>query len=826
MKTLCITGIAHPALDAVAQVFFSSGLAPARSSPRHDGLDIHEWHQRVLAQNPDQGAIKQLGRLWEQLAADIFLGNIESPAWGWQDERSVALLDFWHHFDPHLYVVLVCVSPQQALAQAIATPTDNTPDQVLEHWYRQHQTMLRFHLRHPERSLLVMADDVLLAPDRLIDAAASQWMLPLHAREESASCRLDTDPVADYLAHQFLIDHTAEAALQQEILASLSPIAPETAPVAKTFSRDVVITAYRKLCDRSREAAELETMRQELSSTRDALAQQIQQLTRQRDDQTRLMTETQAKIDTLAQEKSTLTAELNESRQEGELLLTQLHQVQEELESVFLKEQQTAQALAATQAELNSAHATRDKLNQQITELTKARDEQIKLAAERQKNIEKLTVDRENEQKTAAGQRQQLEKKLQALEKTSAEQRAQLEQRAQSLEKTASEQRKQLEQQTVQLKQQIQALQKQTQSLSNEKGTLSKELEDARQEGELLLTQLHQVQEELEHYFLEHQKIKQEKQAQDKRLQRMLQRISTYCDYASLQVAAGDVAGVLNWRIEGLETAGRQIECLECSTQLLDNTATLRFKPGAPLPLCHWTGKADPEGILIAPALEGAREDLASLAPSDLQLLQNLAGVFQQALSTPASLALPADYPASDLQRAFAEWPDQLAKLPTALRFDRVTLRNNQVNPDYEHIWFAIENLMLGQQHWAHFEFRLSCANVRPRRFGTHPKLEFPQETGQAPLPGWFDESYDDFGSKLELRFALPEAMDVQVWGELGDTDRRFMVALLDALPGLLNALEAGGTQLSRAWKDWHDLAENARRILEIRAPEARALLA
>ena len=500
--------------------------------------------------------------------------------------------------------------------------------------------------------------------------------------------------------------------------------------------------------------------------------------------------------------------------------------MQEELESVFLKEQQTAQALAATKAELNSAHAARDKLNQQITELTKARDEQIKLAAERQKNIEKLTVDRENEQKTAAGQRQQLEKKLQALEKTSAEQRAQLEQRAQSLEKTASEQRKQLEQQTVQLKQQIQALQKQTQSLSNEKGTLSKELEDARQEGELLLTQLHQVQEELEHYFLEHQKIKQEKQAQDKRLQRMLQRISTYCDYASLQVAAGDVAGVLNWRIEGLETAGRQIECLECSTQLLDNTATLRFKPGAPLPLCHWTGKADPEGILIAPALEGAREDLASLAPSDLQLLQNLAGVFQQALSTPASLALPADYPASDLQRAFAEWPDQLAKLPTALRFDRVTLRNNQVNPDYEHIWFAIENLMLGQQHWAHFEFRLSCANVRPRRFGTHPKLEFPQETGQAPLPGWFDESYDDFGSKLELRFALPEAMDVQVWGELGDTDRRFMVALLDALPGLLNALEAGGTQLSRAWKDWHDLAENARRILEIRAPEARALLA
>ncbi|MCK2086871.1 hypothetical protein MXC99_01515 [Thauera aromatica] len=752
MKTLCLTSIAHPALDAVAYQLHASGLAPARPSPRGDGMDIAAWHQRVLARQAGGSGATQLGRLWEQLAADIFMGNLDAPVWGWTEPRSVELLDFWHHFDPQLYFVLLCISPEQALAHAIATPTDAaSPAEVLQRWHDTHQAMLRFHLRHPERSVLITADEALAQPARLLDLLVSRWALPLQPQGDAAPMPAAAliDPVAHYLANRLIQGHSAEHALQQEVLASLTPLSDDNTSTTAALTTDLVIAAYRQLCDRSKEAEALERAHAELTTTRFALNKQIADLAQARDEQARLATDRQAQLDALTKDKAALAAELTDAREEGELLLTQLHQVQEELESLFLKEQQTAQQLAAAQADKTSLSAARDTLNKQIADLTKTRDEQTRLATDRQTQLDALTKD---------------------------------------------------------------------------KAALAAELTDAREEGELLLTQLHQVQEELEHYFLEHQKLKHERQAQDERWQRMLQRTPDYCDFAILTARPATEPATLDWQLDGLETAGRRIPQLACQTLLIDGAAAIRIPRSAGQALLHWPADTDAAEVLLAPGAEAAQGALARLATSDLVLLQNLATVFQHALQTPDQLQLPADFPAARLQAALAQLPRQLAALPPALRFDRITLRNNQTNPDYEHLWLVLDNLSLGTQRWPQFEFRLSCANVGPRRFGTHPKLEFPQHVGQAPLPGWFDESYDDHGAKLELRFALPDAMDVQIWNRLGPPDHHFLRALIDALPTLLATLQTSGAQISRAWQDWFKLADDSRRILALRAPIANAL--
>lgn len=759
MKTLCITGIAHPALDAVAQQLFASGLAPALPAHRNDGMDIAAWHKRVLAKHPSNVGVPQLGRLWEQLAADIFMGNLDVPTWGWSNPDSVELLDFWHHFDPHLYFVLVCVLPQHALAQAIANPTDNVgPDDVLRRWYTTHQTMLRFHLRHPERSLLVMADDALNHPAQLVDTLTRQWELPLQPTSGTVVESPRSDAVAAYLAQQLMQDRSVEHALQQEILACLSPLSQDGVAAAEVFSTDDVIAAYRQLRDHSKEAEALEGARIELTTTRTTLDKKIADLTKSYDEQAQFANERKAQIDTLNKDKTTLATDLSNAREEGELLLTQLHQVQEELESLFLKEQQTVQQLTTAQAALSTLTqdkaaltTARDTLNKQVDDLTKAFDEQTRLANEHKAQIDALNKD---------------------------------------------------------------------------KTTLVAHLDDAREEGELLLTQLHQVQEELEHYFLEHQKLKHEHQVQNERWRRMLQRTPDYCDFAAVNASPGTQHGTLDWQFEELETAGRHIPQLACQTLLIDGAAAIRIPRNAGQALLHWPADTDAADVLLAPGVESARTPLARLATSDLVLLKNLASVFQQALRAPADLQLPADFPAAELQIALSQLPEQLAALPPALRYDRVTLKNNQTNPDYEHLWLVLDNLSLGSQRWAQFEFRLSCANVGPRRFGTHPKLEFPQHVGQAPLPGWFDESYDDHGAKLELRFALPDAMDVQVWSQLSDADHHFLRALLDALPGLLTTLQASGVQISRAWQDWFKLADHSRHILALRAPLEDAVVA
>jgi hypothetical protein len=100
--------------------------------------------------------------------------------------------------------------------------------------------------------------------------------------------------------------------------------------------------------------------------------------------------------------------------------------------------------------------------------------------------------------------------------------------------------------------------------------------------------------------------------------------------------------------------------------------------------------------------------------------------------------------------------------------------------------------------------------------FGQYPKLEFPEASGRAAIAEWFDESYDDFGPKLELRFALPESMDMQVWDRLSVSDREFLEALVQQLPAFLSELEASGIKLKRSWQDWQQLVGEVHRTLKV----------
>eukprot|EP01030_Chromulinospumella_sphaerica_P007022 gene7022-6868_t len=70
--------------------------------------------------------------------------------------------------------------------------------------------------------------------------------------------------------------------------------------------------------------------------------------------------------------------------------------------------------------------------------------------------------------------------------------------------------------------------------LAGLKTQLTAQQRDLKQENDLMLLQLHQVQEELEHHFLEHQKIQKAEQAQTQRWQRLESRLPNYLDYETI----------------------------------------------------------------------------------------------------------------------------------------------------------------------------------------------------------------------------------------------------------------------------------------------------
>jgi hypothetical protein len=367
---------------------------------------------------------------------------------------------------------------------------------------------------------------------------------------------------------------------------------------------------------------------------------------------------------------------------------------------------------------------------------------------------------------------------------------------------------------------------------SNQELELAKETcAEAQQESELVLIQLHQVQGELEHYFLQDQATGRLNQQLTERWQRMLKRNPDYVDCHGVEVLRVDMdKHRVSWRLSELNAGGRSFPELRFDTVIEQGMAGFLLTRGDKTegacsllrwPLCYASQSEALIGLEPANCAPGtAAALLHELSTSDLTLMQALCRLLIAELnyaSAAVGLALLDVQERSRLVDALSNLLLTLTQAPRALRFDNLTLKRAQVNPDYEHLWLRLENLSLGEERWPEFEFRISCANVRPNKFGAYPKLEFPAAPVSQPLNSWFIESCDDFGEKLELRFALPESMDMNIWQALSLHDHAVLKSLIASIPAMLALIEQGGSKLARPWADWQDLATNVQQVLGAR---------
>ena len=325
--------------------------------------------------------------------------------------------------------------------------------------------------------------------------------------------------------------------------------------------------ASQRLQSQLNEAESLARQKQALVDQLDAARQQAEQLAQQRqhllDEQNRLRASEnqghQQRLAELAAARDALETRQREATEENELLLNQLHQVQEELERQFLDAQQKAQRLEAlqqTEASLRQTTAEQQqRLNQQQTQLAQLQERE-KAAQQRlqtlQAELGQTKASLETRQREATEENElllnQLHQVQEELERQflDAQQKAQrleaLQQAEASLRQSTAQHQKQLEEQQRAFREQqehLTALQTQLQAKEQEAQqrltSLQAELQSARakateppaellQENELLLNQLHQVQEELERYYLQGQEQSQkllELQQQQQRVEQL-----------------------------------------------------------------------------------------------------------------------------------------------------------------------------------------------------------------------------------------------------------------------------------------------------------------
>jgi hypothetical protein len=761
MNSICITGYLLQDLGLVEEILKQAGMQTALPAQRDSSMSISFWHQQVEAllakENYDASdapsATTNLGRLWEQLASDIFISNLQSQTWGWADTRSRPLLSFWKNFDPQLRFVLVVCSPERLIAHAIESSNDvPNVEQLLKQWQSYTEALLAFYKDNPKRCIFVNVQDCIDQPAVFLQTLNKKLGMQLNKVHFPNITELGFSDLTRYLAAGFVQAAASDRELTDKLYKSIA--------LNSSDSRRDVIPSHTELMKwyRKMQGDLLQKGQEQID-----LQAKHNKLTERLDQERATSADLSAQNVALERKQKELTNEIDSVRTDCMRLKQSHSHLQEELKNL---------------KDIKTSFSSGGEGNDQQRGLLKETRDQLgasqKLLGE--SNLRHVAAEKSHNEQTA----------------------------------TANDFSAKLTKANSQL---------------NAYASIEKDLKE---ENELLLLQLHQVQEELDTYFQKYQDVRAEVERVQSRWRRMLVRNPDYCDVESLDIesVAQDNAQRTTWKIKGMDAGGRHIPDISFVTFIEKGVAGFEFSrvDNGSAGLLRWPATlAEEQTLTIAMGGDAkAREKRAlaiiGLATSDWSLIAVLIGFLTKALQSPSLLKVPQNFDATGLIKALDKLETNLKALSDVLRYDKVKLKREQVNPDYEHLWFSFENMTAAGKLIGDFEYRISCTNVRPKKFGDHPKLEFPEETCKTAMQNWFEESYDDYGAKLELRFALPDSMDMEVWGKLSLHDQLFIRDLIRQLPYVLDDLRLSGNKPKRGWEDWKVLVSDTQRVLNMRA--------
>ncbi len=368
MKIVLCCGEANAGLQEVHQLLGEAGVANALPS-RQRGMAPAEFLAEMFAAHEldrDGTTVSaQLapGRLWHELAADMFVANLAVPAWGWADVRNLWTMEFWAEFDSQIRFVLAYTSPEQALGIALGQRPMSAPEcaTFLDSWTQQNDELLHFYHRHEARCVLVNSAAARCAPGRFLEIVGPKLGLALHAPADSAAgVGIGANALHATLARPLVSELGAAAELFRELESSadldgavLATDGMEALAAWQEYLRlNTQLGEAGRALDESRrqwslQQSELDALRQQMEvtqaaawageaewRTRETLL--VSRLTEQEAALLQSRTECAAANDGLAP----LQAEMARLTEENELLLMQLHQMQDELAHYTAENQQ------------------------------------------------------------------------------------------------------------------------------------------------------------------------------------------------------------------------------------------------------------------------------------------------------------------------------------------------------------------------------------------------------------------------------------------------------------------------------------------------------
>ena len=362
----------------------------------------------------------------------------------------------------------------------------------------------------------------------------------------------------------------------------------------------------------------------------------------------------------------------------------------------------------------------------------------------------------------------------------------------------------------------------QQKNLADEYQTL---LKTAEEEKELLLLHLHLTQEELEENLIQSELHQSTIELYRQRLARTLERNPTYWDFEDFDARVLEDTSerhVAQWHFRNVDIGGRLVPELHFKTVRIDGVVGIIIQRSHGLessaPLLRWPGIGLEESELLCMPVKGAptysnNAVLSNLGPTDWKMLKVLVQRLSALLIQPNDSRLPDKTEAASLHNGLVTLDKVLSNWPNILRYDEIRIDRTFEIDGYHALEIKVVNPQLGEQVWPDFSYRIATVFETGQPFNQNPRLEFPKSDIN-PLESWFAECNDERGPRLELRFAQPDVMDINVWNVLVGNDRLLVAALLASTNAQLAELEHRSSESGQRWQDWLTVGESMRRIL------------
>jgi hypothetical protein len=756
MTIFCIAGFSNASTQLTERVLLDSGMSQHLPLERDPTFDIIRWHGRMAShqhltqqkQSESTERANQPSRLWQQLAIDLMVANMNSANWGWAHPGAVQWLEFWSQLEPEIRFVLVCEDRHSLVCRLVEQ--GEAPASMAGHlalWTQNHQEMLRFHLRNPAKSLLLWAAEVQTQPTKLIQSIDHHWQTSLNAKLAYPQAFEQPSALLQHIALQILSDHPKTAPVDYELQSLIGP-AP-CPPASGQIKTTDLIELYGQLKERSTLQEQLHLAQQNIEDANRLLEQErLQSLT------------------TLEQQQAQWHKRRQDAQAESELLLAQLHQVQEELEKHLLTSQEAQEKTKAETA------AKQDALNKLAAEQ--------KVSAELKKQRDELSA---VQQETLAKTKAETTAKQDALNKLAAEQKA------------------------------VGVLQKQKDALSAGQQKALAENKGLQEESDLLLVQLHQVQEDLEKYYLQHKERQIEIQKLQDRWLRAVQIQPELQDFEALELLTESSTELTaDWRINQLQVGGVMKGPFEFKTLIENGVAGLVFSKGAKglSPIHRWPLIAAKDSQLTIIPVKGQDDPkkrsatILQLGTSDWHLVELLTGKLVKALGAAAMAQQISHGPA--LLEALKAQRQILDKVPALLRFDGIQLFGQQNTDLKSVIGLRLTHADLQGLKANPFEFQLQL-NLTAGSTITSAHLIFGEKTAGKPFEKWTRNVKSSAGQAVMALQLGPKGWQPQHWHTLSPLDQQWLQNTIRLLPFMLATLQNQGVKLEKGWSTWLEAA-------------------